>query len=881
MRIRGPALIGIIQAVPDHLTESYEIVGFQVQRRIHEAGNTVQFLDILVALDTLRGVDDDESRHTRFIAKLLKDSEKIAAARAREAPVVADESEVAVAIEKPPVRVELSDVDPGPSPSLTLKSKKIAIHIVPPTRGMALLDALRGEARIRVYVETGANKGHQSASVTLTRKLIQWLSADKKKLNPALVIEFLCNDEDARSKAASIVGGDGKTLDGVKVEVTTFGFFKPVTVNYAFSGAIDNPLVTFARLNAKCLVGLQPIGWAGGPEMVVTSAATSPKYLILTKGSGHTAKEATDTIPFPAVFKRLPFTEPAGAAPPLWKPSNLSDRLVATIMDRALLSHGDSVKPADRIHVCPLYGMGKGQPMEDHGVKVWINVASGLLGLLANKAFQGRIILLNVSKDLGSSSAGRWAAIAQEFAADPGVLVEQTGVTTGRLDAIFEALAGATRLCICTVENDKDQKTMDRVYRESRLPPIFEGQGSLTQVIPMGRPFVKISMRAAADPAWPSDYLPVPGMEAVDVGIQRVSNNIVEDWTKPKFKACAAELAEMFWAMVDPTSEIWAYFQACRVVATDVNFDRLVWAAEALARLLAPPRITGKSGAKDEVVVVHGLSRGPFSPLSAPTKEELAAQARRTRAESLFIISLHKTFDSVDNPGGGDCLYYAFDDGLHHRDRVAAAEIPDRLTRATQHRAAAVAQTIALIQGGQGLTEDMFQGMLLDDLDTLLDVLPRALGRAQDLYDTFFQFARIEIRMGDSERFGDNDPRMVTIARLVAGMMRGAIGRDAELRGWLNQLADGYARGQGRQSEWAGELEYFGLVLANRVNLRVHYVDASQAAVSSGNTHRIADYAYHALAAQHLGRDEAAAAQTIDILHINGGSHYVYGRRRG
>jgi hypothetical protein len=70
----------------------------------------------------------------------------------------------------------------------------------------------------------------------------------------------------------------------------------------------------------------------------------------------------------------------------------------------------------------------------------------------------------------------------------------------------------------------------------------------------------------------------------------------------------------------------------------------------------------------------------------------------------------------------------------------------------------------------------------------------------------------------------------------------------------VNTLADAYENGQRRRGQWAGELDFRGLVLAFRVNLRMHYVDTSDSGIRDRNAHR------------------------VDVFHVND-NHYVAGRR--
>lgn len=469
-----------------------------------------------------------------------------------------------------------------PLPPIADKGQRPVLDVsrVPvPAEGRKLLDRIGTEPRIRIYVETGSNKGHQSASVTVARKLLERLT----KKNPKLVLEFLCNDEDAAAKTKSIIGGS--SLDGVPVEVTTFGvMFNPSKVDFSFSGAIDDPVATFRRINTTCLIGLQPYGWAGGAEI----ALAGEKMVILSKGSKHGALPETKPSLFPMPFNQLPFTEKASAAPSSdWVPTKPPDLTVKRILDTAqtsLSKPADMPAKSERVYVCPLYGMGKGQPMEALGAQVWINIGTALSRIARTKGLPGAVLLLNLSKDLGSSPT-LWQDVKKAFAQDPGVKVIDTLISANQVDGVLKELQGGLKLCICTVGEDKDQRTMDRAYRECSLPPIFEGQGSLTQVMPMGRPFIKYSSRAAVDPTWPADYLPVPGFETLVAGLQKVCNAVGEKGSSQTLGSALDGLSGLFLQMLDPQSIVSHYFRECRKVVVDDRFDRLLWAAEALARI--------------------------------------------------------------------------------------------------------------------------------------------------------------------------------------------------------------------------------------------------------------------------------------------------------
>jgi hypothetical protein len=543
-RIRGEALRTLVQTVPSWDTGPYEDIAWAAFRKIRSEGNTVEFPDILVTLDTLRGIDTEMSRSLRRVTALAE--------RAR--------------------AVRPSTAAPSaPSPVTTL------IAPDPPSRGLSLLATLGDEARIRFYVETGSNKGHQSATVTVARKLLAWMRSPlrSQNLNLDLVLEFVCNDQDALEKASSIIGG--ATLDGVRVSLVRWptGFSSLSRCRYAFSGAIDRPEVTSPKLNADYVVALQPYGWKGGAEGIFCGERAA---FVLTRGGGPTAPAVTtcDAVPLPMPFRRLPFTESASASSSSSETAtSMPDRIVTSLLD-AVRESSSSDAP---ILLCPIYGMGAGQPMSAHTEAVWNNVGRALMEL--NRQCGARVLLLNVSLDMGESPSGAWARVRTSF---PTAEVFTDAITSLDTAARVLEAARAKPLTVCTVTGSKSQWVMDRVYRESQLPPIFEGQGSLTQVLCMGRPFIKLSLRAWVDTAdWLSDYLPAPGYDTVDEELQKVANSIIERSGDADERA--RKMAELMREMVKPGSLLCHYFEQVRRVVTCPSYDRLAWAMEALAEV--------------------------------------------------------------------------------------------------------------------------------------------------------------------------------------------------------------------------------------------------------------------------------------------------------
>lgn len=83
MRVKGSDLVDVIQSVNNYLTDDYQTVAFAAFKRIRDDGNTVQFPDILVALDELRHIDTEVSRMLKSVTLLSEKARKIGEERRR------------------------------------------------------------------------------------------------------------------------------------------------------------------------------------------------------------------------------------------------------------------------------------------------------------------------------------------------------------------------------------------------------------------------------------------------------------------------------------------------------------------------------------------------------------------------------------------------------------------------------------------------------------------------------------------------------------------------------------------------------------------------------------------------------------------------------
>ncbi|WP_375746446.1 hypothetical protein NR800_18035 [Corallococcus interemptor] len=269
--------------------------------------------------------------------------------------------------------------------------------------------------------------------------------------------------------------------------------------------------------------------------------------------------------------------------------------------------------------------------------------------------------------------------------------------------------------------------------------------------------------------------------------------------------------------------------------------------------------------------------KGTSSKVGAWSKKA-EAQVRYLAAAKLYNADVHRNYALTENPGGGDCMYYAFADGLRRNARVPGPTPfgGERIAEAMTLRENAAEMTARLIQRGVGISPGMFRDMAPSG-ETL-----QTLALASESMDQLRLDAWAEVRLrralGPDFVFSDTDPRYPQFVALAESYVVAAINRDGVLRARLNALAEAYEAGQRRRRQWAGDLDFRGLVLSNRVNLRMHYVDASDTGIQNRNGHRVDTYNFQELWRQYFGTDVMPSGVTIDIFHVND-NHYVFGRR--
>ncbi|HYH97354.1 hypothetical protein [Hyalangium sp.] len=242
------------------------------------------------------------------------------------------------------------------------------------------------------------------------------------------------------------------------------------------------------------------------------------------------------------------------------------------------------------------------------------------------------------------------------------------------------------------------------------------------------------------------------------------------------------------------------------------------------------------------------------------------------RASALYAQHIRDTYNLTENPGGGDCMYYSFDDGLNLRTEEQAARISaeDRLGPAMELRVQAAAETARLIRLGVGIAPGMFGDMpflparrvelmrVLDQVSVQMDAL-----RTQSwayIRDRYQLVGRLPVEhAAEAEQY--------TLA---------AVAERRPLQALLTELAEAYEWGQSHRRQYASHLDYIGLVLVTGVDLRMHYVDSSPNGIAQNHGHTVSLYRYHEFCMQYHGRRVAPARRTIDIFHVND-NHYVFG----
>ncbi|MFY2558313.1 hypothetical protein ACN469_11835 [Corallococcus terminator] len=277
------------------------------------------------------------------------------------------------------------------------------------------------------------------------------------------------------------------------------------------------------------------------------------------------------------------------------------------------------------------------------------------------------------------------------------------------------------------------------------------------------------------------------------------------------------------------------------------------------------PRSDAPTGEASSSEVRHEASSS-----GEPEVEDLSAEAR-------YRAYVNRNFALVDNPGGGDCLYYAFADGVNHRSAEDASKLPGdgRAEESMHYRQEAAAMTATLIRRGIGISPAMFRDM--KPSSELLELIAVATARMEQVRGEAWQQVRQHRGLGDGHEFRDTDENYQEEVAEAEARFQELLRANVPLGELLNVLATAYEDGQGRGHQWAGDLDFRSLVLARGVNLRMHYVDNSPEGLREGDGHRVDEYNFRELSARYLGEEVDEATDTIDVFHQND-NHYVAGR---
>jgi len=262
----------------------------------------------------------------------------------------------------------------------------------------------------------------------------------------------------------------------------------------------------------------------------------------------------------------------------------------------------------------------------------------------------------------------------------------------------------------------------------------------------------------------------------------------------------------------------------------------------------------------------------PSSKTAKPSAPTVVVVSPWQQASALYAQHIQQNYNLTENPGGGDCMYYAFDDGLHNRTEEQASRIPDkqRLVPAMELRVSAAKHTASLIRLGVGIVPGMFGDMPFSQSQraALMKVLDSASLQLAGIRRQSWDYIR------DKYQLRGNLP--VEHAAEAEEFVLAEVAERRQLRVLLAELADAYAEGQSQRRQYASHLDYIGLVLATGVDLRMHYVDSSPNGIAQNHGHTVSVYRYHEFCLQYQGRRVAPARNTLDIFHVNDG-HYVFG----
>lgn len=416
---------------------------------------------------------------------------------------------------------------------------------------------LREQKEIRVFVEDGKGRGHQASSITLLHHLIRIVP-----LSGATTVTLVCRNRNVPEQLAGFLPSLARpdaALAGVPLRLRMAEEIRREPwVELGCTGASDSTHDLLPVVRSRSFLWMHPFRW-GNPERIHF------------RERGVTTRDALTTHPWTADLgcDSLAFALPPPVEPD-WEslPQTRSLQVV-----RAALAAGRRPDVA----LFPVYGMDGESTMGASHVLLR-NVLLGAQDAL-RRGLAAAVLVLDLSpavqpeaisplrRALDSWDEGLGKRICTEVEEPP--------------DSIRAKIAGLARggLLLVHAGGYKPQAVFDYVLSQAKLPFVFEGAGTASRAVTLGRPFLQasnLSFKARQLGRQPRSfeiaYPFLKGRWPLRRRLQRAADSVLFLQPEPSL------LGSVLLDCAHGDAALLGYFAALAADHGDPRHDRLLWA---------------------------------------------------------------------------------------------------------------------------------------------------------------------------------------------------------------------------------------------------------------------------------------------------------------
>jgi len=431
--------------------------------------------------------------------------------------------------------------------------------------GASILERLARAAELRILVDRGNGMGHQSASIQLARRIIARAGITSAS---RLTLTFVYPTNSEKQKIEKLAPGG--RLGGVAYRMLSEQEVQRESwIDFGFTGGSDRPSTEDMTgvVKSRYFVKLQPFRWHQDE--------------VIQCNDSYLSSTSTDVIGSHPAMENVEYENswyPSDPIPvPDWSDVSGNRAALKAVVDAALGTRRVSAVHRQRLLLWPIYGIGSNNPFGEETYRLLTNMVRGAAAARADGTWEGSVLIVDLSQDRKEDGWKRAYEQLTEHFED--VYVQQLESVPTLLGTMRLKSSGRPFIGICHISGGKPNDLMRYIYDICDLPPVFEGQGTASDVVPLGKPFLKPSMRYMAKQKVrltprPSDYdyMPLAGYETTAKRWQEMANHLIEEEMEP------AELVAFLEDAISPGSASDRYFKAVGSACGDPTGDRLTMA---------------------------------------------------------------------------------------------------------------------------------------------------------------------------------------------------------------------------------------------------------------------------------------------------------------